>query len=87
MTNVVRVSDFTSGVAKTFVFGWAIGMIGCHVGLATAGGTVGVGRATTRAVVIASIVVLVADYFLTRLLLLLPTDVVVGALTRWLEGG
>jgi phospholipid/cholesterol/gamma-HCH transport system permease protein len=86
VTNVVRVSDFTSGVAKTFVFGWAIGMIGCHVGLATAGGTVGVGRATTRAVVIASIVVLVADYFLTRLLLLLPTDVVVGAFARWLAG-
>jgi phospholipid/cholesterol/gamma-HCH transport system permease protein len=78
VTNVVRVDDFVSGVAKTFVFGFAIGMIGCHVGLATAGGTVGVGRSTTRAVVIASIVVLVADFFLTKLLLLLPTDALLG---------
>ena len=87
VTNVVRVPDFASGVAKTFVFGWAIGMIGCHVGLATAGGTVGVGRATTRAVVIASIVVLVADFFLTKLLLVLPTDALISALVRTIGGG
>ena len=86
VTNVVRVSDFASGVAKTLVFGWAIGMIGCHVGLATQGGTVGVGRATTRAVVVASIAVLIADFFLTKLLLLLPTDALVAALGR-LSGG
>jgi phospholipid/cholesterol/gamma-HCH transport system permease protein len=86
VTNVVGVSDFASGVAKTFVFGWAIGMIGCHVGLATTGGTVGVGRATTRAVVVASIAVLVADFFLTKLLLLLPTDALLAALGRLLGG-
>jgi phospholipid/cholesterol/gamma-HCH transport system permease protein len=87
VTSVVRLDDFVSGVAKTFVFGWVIGMIGCHVGLATAGGTVGVGRSTTRAVVVASIAVLIIDYFLTRLLLLLPTDFLVGALARLLRGG
>jgi phospholipid/cholesterol/gamma-HCH transport system permease protein len=86
VTNVASVSDFASGVAKTFVFGWAIGMIGCHVGLATEGGTVGVGRATTRAVVMASIAVLVADFFLTKLLLLLPTDELLAALGRLLGG-
>jgi phospholipid/cholesterol/gamma-HCH transport system permease protein len=86
VTSVVRVSDFASGVAKTLVFGWAIGMIGCHVGLATEGGTVGVGRATTRAVVLASIAVLVADFFLTKLLLLLPTDALLAALGRVLGG-
>ena len=86
VTSVVRVSDFASGVAKTLVFGWAIGMIGCHVGLATEGGTVGVGRATTRAVVVASIAVLIADFFLTKLLLLLPTDALLSALTRLLGG-
>ena len=86
VTSVVRVSDFASGVAKTLVFGWAIGMVGCYVGLATEGGTVGVGRATTRAVVLASIVVLVADFFLTKLLLLLPTDALVSAFTRLLAG-
>jgi phospholipid/cholesterol/gamma-HCH transport system permease protein len=86
VTNVVRVGDFVSGVAKTFVFGWAIGMVGCYVGLATEGGTVGVGRATTRAVVISSIVVLIADFFLTKLLLLLPTDALVGTFVRLLGG-
>jgi phospholipid/cholesterol/gamma-HCH transport system permease protein len=86
VTSVVRVSDFASGVAKTVVFGWAIGMVGCWVGLATAGGTAGVGRATTRAVVVASIVVLIADFFLTKLLLMLPTDALVTALARLLAG-
>jgi phospholipid/cholesterol/gamma-HCH transport system permease protein len=86
VTNVVRVSDFASGVAKTVVFGWVIGMVGCAVGLATEGGTAGVGRATTRAVVMASIVVLIADFFLTKLLLALPTDAIVTALARGLAG-
>jgi phospholipid/cholesterol/gamma-HCH transport system permease protein len=86
VTNVVRVSDFASGVAKTVVFGWVIGMVGCAVGLATEGGTAGVGRATTRAVVVASIVVLIADFFLTKLLLVLPTDAIVTALARGLAG-
>jgi phospholipid/cholesterol/gamma-HCH transport system permease protein len=84
VTSVVRVSDFVSGVAKTVAFGWVIGMVGCAVGLATEGGTAGVGRATTRAVVVASIVVLVADFFLTKLLLVLPTDALVTALARGL---
>jgi phospholipid/cholesterol/gamma-HCH transport system permease protein len=86
VTGVVRVSDFVSGVAKTLVFGWAIGMVGCYVGLATEGGTVGVGRATTRAVVVSSIVVLVADFFLTKLLLLLPTDEIIAGVARLLGG-
>jgi phospholipid/cholesterol/gamma-HCH transport system permease protein len=67
----VNVEDFLSGVSKTFVFGALIALVGCHAGLHTEGGTVGVGRATTRAVVTASIWVLVADFFLTKLLLLL----------------
>jgi phospholipid/cholesterol/gamma-HCH transport system permease protein len=65
----VTVTDMLSGVSKTFVFGWIIAMVGCHSGLRTTGGTVGVGRATTRAVVVASIAVLIADFFLTQALL------------------
>jgi hypothetical protein len=45
-----------------------------------------VGRATTQAVVIASIFVLIADFFLTKLLLLLPTDLWLGTFVRWLGG-
>jgi phospholipid/cholesterol/gamma-HCH transport system permease protein len=67
----VTLRDFLQGISKSFFFGWMIAMVGCHKGLATTGGTVGVGRATTHAVVVASISVLVADFFLTKLMLLL----------------
>lgn len=84
VTNTVRMDDFLSGVAKTFVFGWGIGMVGCWVGLRASGGTAGVGRATTQAVVISSIGVLVSDFFLTKLLMLLPTEAWIRALTSML---
>jgi phospholipid/cholesterol/gamma-HCH transport system permease protein len=68
---MVGVDDLLSGISKTLVFGWIIAMVGCFAGLETRGGTVGVGRATTAAVVFASISVLIADFFLTKLLLAL----------------
>jgi phospholipid/cholesterol/gamma-HCH transport system permease protein len=71
ITNTVQLGDFFSGILKTFVFGWLIAMIGCFTALQTTGGTVGVGRATTRAVVAASIGVLVTDFFLTQLMVIL----------------
>ena len=71
ISNTVNVEDLFSGVAKTFVFGWLIAMVACSVALQTTGGTVGVGRATTRPVVAASIGVLVTDFFLTQLLVIL----------------
>jgi len=67
----VTVEDLLSGIAKTVVFGWIIAMIACSTALRTTGGTVGVGRATTRTVVSASIWVLISDFFLTQLLLIL----------------
>jgi phospholipid/cholesterol/gamma-HCH transport system permease protein len=57
------------GLVKPFFLGFAIVSIGCHVGLRTHGGTQGVGRATTKAVVAASVAVLAVDFFLTRLLI------------------
>jgi len=71
VVNVLEVSDVLSSLGKTFVFGWIIATVGCYLGLTTRGGTVGVGRATTAAVVTASIAVLVSDFFLTKLILLL----------------
>ena len=71
VVNVVDVADVVSSLAKTFVFGWIIATVGCYLGLNTRGGTVGVGRATTAAVVTASIAVLVSDFFLTKVILLL----------------
>lgn len=67
---VVQVENLMDGLAKTFVFGWIISMVGCHMGLRTTGGTVGVGISTTRAVVVASIAVLVSDFFLSQLQLI-----------------
>jgi phospholipid/cholesterol/gamma-HCH transport system permease protein len=59
------------GLIKPFFLGFAIVSIACHVGLRTHGGTQGVGRATTQAVVAASVAVLAVDFFLTRLLITL----------------
>ena len=62
-------NDFIQGLVKPFVFGGIITTTACYHGLATSGGTEGVGIATTRTVVSASIAILVVDYFLTQLLL------------------
>ena len=59
------------GLIKAVFLGFAIVSIGCHVGLRTRGGTQGVGRAVTNAVVAASVAVLAVDFFLTRLLITL----------------
>ena len=61
--------DVWMGLIKPFFLGLVIVTIGCHVGLRASGGTQGVGRATTNAVVAASVTVLVVDFFLTRLLI------------------
>jgi phospholipid/cholesterol/gamma-HCH transport system permease protein len=69
----VLMSDLFSGLAKTPIFGFIIAIVGCHFGLTTTGGTEGVGQSTTRTVVVVSIAILVADYFLTRIFIgLLP---------------
>lgn len=63
------IQDVWMGLIKPFFLGFVIVTIGCHVGLRTSGGTQGVGRSTTNAVVAASVVVLIVDFFLTRLLI------------------
>jgi phospholipid/cholesterol/gamma-HCH transport system permease protein len=65
----ITVSDYTSGIAKSAVFGLMTGFVGCWHGLRARGGTEGVGRATTRSVVDGSLAVIIANYFLARLLL------------------
>jgi phospholipid/cholesterol/gamma-HCH transport system permease protein len=61
--------DAWMGLIKPFCLGFAIVTIGCHVGLRTKGGTQGVGRATTNAVVAASVAVIAVDLFVTQLLI------------------
>ncbi len=61
-------NDLFSGLIKAAVFGFLLSSIGCQQGFYTTGGAEGVGRATTAAVVVASIAILISDFFLTRLL-------------------
>ena len=63
----LRINDFVSGVSKTPFFGFLIALLGCYFGLQTRGGTEGVGRSTTRAVVVVSISILMADALLTQI--------------------
>lgn len=62
------IQDVWMGLTKPFVLGFVIVSIGCYVGLKTKGGTQGVGRATTNAVVASSVMVIAVDFFVTRLL-------------------
>ncbi|WP_347275233.1 ABC transporter permease [Candidatus Kuenenia sp.] len=66
----ITISDFLSGIGKTVFFGLLIAVIGCYFGLKTSGGTTGVGRSTTISVVTISISILIADFFLTKLFLM-----------------
>ena len=61
--------DVFQGLVKPFVFGFIISVVGCYFGLTTRGGTEGVGRSTTQAVVAASVLILATDFFITKFLL------------------
>jgi phospholipid/cholesterol/gamma-HCH transport system permease protein len=63
--------DIWMGLVKPFVLGFAIVTIACHVGLRTSGGTEGVGKATTVAVVAGSVAVIALDFFVTQVLIAL----------------
>src|SRR5580658_9626365 len=67
--NGVGFDDFLPPTLKTAVFGAIMGVVACFQGMRTTGGTAGVGRATTSAVVISSLLIIVADVVLVRLIL------------------
>lgn len=67
--NALQFSDVVGTLFKPFVFGFIIAMTGCYVGLRTHGGTEGVGKSTTQAVVSSSILVIAADFFLNNLII------------------
>ena len=71
VTQGLYMQDVWMGLIKPFVLGYVIVTIGCYVGLSTKGGTQGVGRATTQAVVASSVAVIAVDFFITRLLITL----------------
>jgi phospholipid/cholesterol/gamma-HCH transport system permease protein len=69
--NGLYMADVWMALIKPFFLGLAVVTIGCHVGLRTTGGTQGVGRATTNAVVASSVAVLAVDFFVTKILIVL----------------
>jgi phospholipid/cholesterol/gamma-HCH transport system permease protein len=69
--NVLDFADLMQGFSKSMVYGFILATIGCYKGLTVRGGTQGVGRATTQAVVVSSVLIICADLFLTKLSLFL----------------
>ena len=67
----LRPMDLVYGLIKPVVFGFIICMVGCYAGLNTAGGTVGVGQSTTQAMVTSSILILMTDFFMTKVFVFL----------------
>jgi phospholipid/cholesterol/gamma-HCH transport system permease protein len=63
-----KTADLLTGMIKPVFFGVIIGLVSCYKGLSTKGGTVGVGISTTQAVVVSSINVIIADFFLSKIL-------------------
>jgi phospholipid/cholesterol/gamma-HCH transport system permease protein len=60
-------NDLTQGLLKPFVFAFVVALVGCYYGLRATGGTQGVGKATTQAVVVASVLIFTLTFFLTRI--------------------
>jgi len=69
--DALEFSDLMQGLSKPIVYGFILATVGCYQGLSVTGGTQGVGRATTQAVVISSVFILVSNFFLTKLMLFL----------------
>ncbi|MGA2151675.1 MAG: ABC transporter permease [Geobacteraceae bacterium] len=69
LTDALKFREIGNGLIKSVVFGGIISLVACYVGFKTTGGARGIGRSTTRAVVLSFMLILVADYFLTRILL------------------
>ncbi|MBI1940952.1 MAG: ABC transporter permease [Acidobacteria bacterium] len=67
--NALTFEDCLQGLLKPFFFAVVIALVGCYFGLHTTGGTEGVGRSTTQAVVVASVLILILDFFITKFLI------------------
>ncbi len=61
--------DVLEGLIKPIIFGFIIATIGCFFGMKTRGGTQGVGRSTTQAVVVASVLIIATDFFISQVMI------------------
>lgn len=69
MIRALNYKEIFKGLLKAMVFGGIIAHVGCYVGFKTSGGARGIGESTTRSVVLSFLLIMVANYFLTRLML------------------
>jgi phospholipid/cholesterol/gamma-HCH transport system permease protein len=69
LRQIVELKDVINGLVKGFAFAVTIGVVSCTQGLQTIGGPRGIGRSVTKAVVNSIVLILLLDYFLTRLLM------------------
>jgi phospholipid/cholesterol/gamma-HCH transport system permease protein len=69
--NNLQFSDLMEGLVKPIFFGFIVATVGCYQGLKVHGGTEGVGRATTQAVVVSSVLILITNFFLSKVMLFL----------------
>lgn len=74
LSDFVTIESVMNGLVKAFIFGIIISIVCCFVGLKTRGGPREIGSSVTKAVVLSFVLVLVSDYFVTRLLLFLNLD-------------
>jgi phospholipid/cholesterol/gamma-HCH transport system permease protein len=65
----LRYPDVAQGLVKPLIFGFIIATIGCYYGMSTRGGTQGVGRSTTQAVVVSSVLIIASDFVLSRFMI------------------
>ncbi len=73
--DALEFADLMQGFLKSVAFGFILATVGCYKGLTVRGGTQGVGRATTQSVVISSVLIIVADTFLTKISLYLANKI------------
>ncbi|SPQ02085.1 Toluene tolerance protein Ttg2B [Candidatus Sulfobium mesophilum] len=67
--NILTIENVLAGAIKPFVFGYLIACICCYTGLSTKGGSIGLRKSTTKAVVLSIVTIIISDFLLTRLLL------------------
>jgi len=65
----LRYADLVQGMVKPLFFGFIIATIGCYYGMTTRGGTQGVGRSTTQAVVVSSVLIIASDFVISRFMI------------------
>jgi len=69
MTRAIDYKDISKGLFKSMVFGGIIAHVGCYVGFKTSGGARGIGESTTRSVVLSFLLIMIANYLLTRFMI------------------